>query len=348
MNYNQLGQSDLRASEICLGTMTWGEQNSEREAFEQLDYAADQGINILDTAELYAIPPRRETQGLTETIIGNWFKARNNRSEWIISTKVTGPSSRMDWFRQDGSLPRLDEKNIREAIEGSLKRLGTDYIDLYQLHWPDRPMELFGGLDYTHLDDNGSVPPEDSLRVLADLVAEGKVRHVGLSNETPWGLMKFISLADAMGLPRMSTVQNAYNLLNRTDEMGLSEVFYREGVSSLPYSPLGQGTLTGKYIDDACPAGSRKALFDRMPRYETSGANARVKEYKSLAESHGLTLTQLALAFCRSRPFIGATIIGATTMAQLKENIDAFDTTLSEDVLKGIEEIHLRQPNPCP
>ena len=349
MKMNTLGHTGIAVSEVCLGTMTYGEQNTVADSFEQLDYAQERGVNFLDTAELYAVPPKPETQGLTEDHIGQWFAARGNRDKWVVATKVVGRSGAMNWFRKDRSLPKLDAGNIREAVEGSLRRLRTDHIDLYQLHWPDRPLELFSGLNYVPTRDPADlVAPEETLRTLQDLIADGQVRAIGLSNETPWGLMSFLAQADHAGLPRVASVQNCYNLLNRVDEIAMSEIYYREGISSLPYSPLGQGTLTGKYIGGAMPEGSRKQLFNRMSRYETPGADDRVREYKILAEAHGLSLATMSLAFCKQRGFITATIIGATKMDQLREDIDAFGVDLTDDVIAGINDIHLRQPNPCP
>ena len=341
-----LGRSGLTVSEVCLGTMTFGEQNSREDAFAQLDLAQDRGINFLDTAELYAIPPRAETHGRTEEYIGDWFAARGNRDRWIVASKVVGRSS-MDWFRPWEGETRVDERNIRYAIEGSLKRLKTDRIDLYQIHWPDRPMKIFGAVGYDH-QPGDAVPIEEQLAILKALVDEGKIRAVGLSNETPWGVMRFLEAADRLGLPRVASVQNAYSLLNRVDDTALAEVLIREEVGYLPYSPLGQGVLTGKYLGGARPEGSRKVLFDRLQRYETEGVETVIRAYCDLAQAAGLTPAQMALAFVRQRPFVTSTIIGATTLPQLQENLSAFDVTLSADVLKGIEAIHRLRPNPCP
>ncbi len=344
----QLGTSGIEVSSICLGTMTWGQQNSTQEAFDQLEHAHAFGVNFMDTAELYAIPPKPETQGATEEIIGNYFEKFGRRHDWVLATKVVGRSGHMDWFREGNKLPRLDHDNIEEALHKSLRRLKTDVIDLYQLHWPDRDIPLFGAqLGYRHSQDDGT-SIEESLESLAKFVEQGKIRAIGLSNETPWGVMKFLQLAEKFNLPRVVSVQNAYNLLNRTYEMGLSEVSLREQVACLPYSPLAGGVLSGKYLGGALPEGSRKALFNRVDRYEKKGAVEAVQSYQELAKAHGLTSSQLALAFCHGRDFVTSTIIGATGMAQLQENLDAFTIKLSDEVLAGIEEIHLRQPNPCP
>lgn len=344
MEKRKLGTTDIDVSLICLGTMTFGEQNTQDEGFAQMDYAVDRGINFFDTAELYSIPPKAETAGSTETIIGNWFKENKNRDKIILATKVVGRTSNT-WFR--GEPGRLKKKHILEAVEGSLKRLQTDYIDLYQLHWPDRPMGIFGGLGFTPYEGD-EVPLEDTLDVLNDLVVEGKIRHVGLSNETAWGVMTCLKHAETKGLPRVQSVQNAYNLLSRSYEVGLSEVSYREKVGLLAYSPLAQGYLTGKYENGALPDGSRKKLFDRLNRYETPGADEAITKYINLARNAGLDPTHMALAFVNSRPFVTSNIIGATTMEQLKTNIDSIAVTLSEDVLEEIENIHLIHSNPCP
>ncbi|MCB0219955.1 MAG: NADP(H)-dependent aldo-keto reductase [Chrysiogenetes bacterium] len=347
MKYRKLGSTDLDVSLICLGTMTYGEQNTEAEGHEQLDYALDQGINFFDMAELYAIPPKADTQGRTEEIVGTWLAARKNRDKVVIATKVVG-RSQMGWFRPWEGRTRLDRKNIEYAVDQSLKRLQTDYIDLYQLHWPDRPIPLFGGLAYTHKESRDEVAPEETLEVLADLVKAGKIRHVGLSNETPWGVSKFLQASETKNLPRVQSVQNAFNLINRTFEEGLSEFYHRDKVGLLAYSPLGQGFLTGKYLNGALPEGSRKALFQRQQRYESPQTDAAIEKYVALAKKHGLDPAQMALAFVNSRPYTTATIIGATTMAQLRNNIASIDLELSEEVLKEIDRIHLESPNPAP
>ena len=344
MEYRQLGRTGIEVSLIGLGTMTWGEQNTQAEAFEQMDYAVDQGVNLFDTAELYAIPPKAETQGNTETIIGHWFKQRGCRDKIILASKVVGRSGMM-WFRDQET--RLNRDQIERAIDGSLQRLQTDYIDVYQLHWPDRKINVFGGLSYQHHEDE-SVAIEETLNVLNDLVKAGKIRYVGLSNETPWGVSQFLQAADRLGLPRIVSIQNAYNLLNRTFEMGLSEFAHREQVGLLAYSPLSQGYLTGKYQNGALPEGARKTLFARLDRYESEVALQAIDRYISLAQEHSLDPAQMALAFVNQQPFVTSNLIGATTMEQLKTNIDSLNLALSEEVLQTIEEIHLLSPNPSP
>jgi len=346
MEYRKLGHTGLDVSAICLGTMTWGQQNSEAEAHEQMDYALGQGINFFDCAELYPIPPKPETQGRTEEYIGSWFASRNNRDKVIIATKVNG-RSKSDWFRNEGCGCRLSPQQINEAVNKSLKRLRTDYIDLYQLHWPDRPMRLFGGLEYEH-DDTEHHPIEETLGVLAKLIEQGKVRHVGISNETAWGTMSYLEAAKSNGLPRVASIQNAFNLVNRAFEIDLSEISYRENIGLLAYSPLGQGTLTGKYLNGAQPPGSRKVLFERIKRYETPTAEQAIGAYVALAQEHGLDPAQMAIQFVTTRPFVTSSIIGATSMAQLETDIGSVDVELSEVVLNGIEEIHRTYTNPCP
>lgn len=347
MEKRQLGNSGIMVSKLCLGTMTWGEQNTEQEGHEQMDYALDQDINFFDTAELYPIPPKRDTQGRTEKIIGTWMKGHQNRDQIILASKVCGRSQFMDWFRKDGSKCEVSPAQIREAIEGSLKRLQTDYIDLYQIHWPDRPMRSFGGLSFQpHEGETNDI--EEIMQVMQSLVKEGKIRYVGLSNETPWGTMSFLNTAKMLGLPHIVSVQNAYNLLNRVYETGLSEVTHHENVGLLAYSPLAQGYLTGKYQNGALPTGSRKQLFQRLDRYETPGADEAIGKYLAIAERHDLDPSQMALQFVTTRPFVTSNIIGATTMKQLKTNIASIQLDLSEDILKEIEQVHLLHSNPCP
>jgi len=346
MEYRSLGRTDLKVSNICLGTMTWGEQNTQEEGFAQMDHALDKGINFFDTAELYAIPPRAETQGSTETIIGNWFEARGTRDKVILATKVAGRAP-MNWFRPFSDTTQVDAQNIEYAVEQSLKRLKTDYIDLYQIHWPDRPVALFGARRnmYTPLDPP-AIPFDEQLRAMENVIKAGKVRHIGLSNETPWGTMRFVMHAEMDGLPRVQSIQNAYNLVNRTYEMGLAEIDVRENVGLLSYSPLGQGYLTGKYQNGALPEGSRKALFNRLQRYEEPGMEAAIDKYIEIARKFGTTITALALKFCDTRPFMTSTIIGATSMEQLKEDIDGFDLEWSDEIEKAVNEVHLSNPNP--
>jgi len=349
MEHRPLGRTGLKVSLICLGTMTWGEQNTEAEGHEQMDYALDRGIDFFDTAELYAVPPKAETQGRTEEIIGTWFKARGNRDKVILASKVVGRTP-MDWFR-DGRIPgELNRKQMTEALEKSLKRLQTDYIDLYQLHWPDRPMP-WGSIP-THFKwnemDGASNPIEEILDVLGDFVKQGKIRHVGLSNESPWGTMKFLQASETRGLPRIASVQNAYHLLNRLYETGMAEISMREDVGLLAYSPLAQGYLTGKYRNGALPKGSRKQLFNRLQRYEKPGSAEAIDAYWALSEECGIELTKLALAFVNARPFVASTIIGATSMEQLKTCIDSIDVKLTPEIEARIDAIHQVHMNPAP
>ena len=346
MEYRELGRTGVKVSAVCLGTMTFGQQTSEGEGHAQMDYAVDRGITIFDAAELYPIPPKPETQGRTEEIIGSWLAARKARDSVMIATKAIG-RTKMNWLRKDRSPGRQSRDQLIEALEGSLKRLKTDYIDLYQLHWPDRPMRIFEGLDYVHFEGDAH-PIEDILGALGAFVTEGKVRFVGLSNETPWGVMTFLKAAEIIGLPRIASIQNAFNLVNRSFETGLAEIFYRERVSLLAYSPLGQGYLTGKYEGGALPDGSRKRLFDRLGRYEMGNGPRAISAYVGLARKHGLDPAHMALAFVTSRLFVTSNIIGATTLAQLKADIDGCLLTLPDAVLKDIEELHLTYPNPCP
>lgn len=345
MQYRRLGRSDLNVSEICLGTMTWGQQNSESEAHEQLDRAIDAGVNFIDTAEMYPVPARQQTQGHTERYIGSWLAKRRCRDRVVLATKAAGRSADMQWIRGG---PRLTESHIRQAVDGSLQRLQTDYIDLYQIHWPERRTNFFGRLGYRHIDEHDSVPPLESLSALKTQVDAGKIRYVGLSNETPWGVMRYLALAERLGLPRITSIQNPYNLLNRTFEIGLAEISHREDVPLLPYSPLAFGTLTGKYADGAEPADARLTLFPRFSRYTTPVGQAATARYVELAGRHGLKPAEMALAYVRGRPFVASTIIGATTMAQLEENLASVELTLPEAVEKEIEAIHTEQPNPCP
>jgi aryl-alcohol dehydrogenase-like predicted oxidoreductase len=311
-----------------------------------MECAVDCGINMFDAAEIYPVPPKRETQGRTESIIGTWLARQKKRDKVLIATKIAGRGT-ADWLRKDRSPSRQSPAQIREAVEASLKRLNTDYIDLYQLHWPDRPMRVFHGLEYVHLEGDGHPIPE-ILGVLAKLVQEGELRFIGLANQTPWGLMTFLKVADEHGLPRIVSIQNAYNLVNRTFEIGLSEVTQRESVSLLGYSPLGQGYLTGKYEGGALPAGSRKTLFNRLGRYEKGNGPKAISAYVALARKHGLDPAQMAIAFAVSRPFVTSTIIGATTLEQLKTDIAATELKISDNLLEDINQIHLDYSNPCP
>lgn len=351
MKYNELGRTGLKVSRICLGTMTWGQQNNQDDGFAQMDLAIDQGINFFDTAELYSVPPSAETYGATETIIGNWLKARGGRDKVILASKiaclnVNGQNPPVDYMR--GGTMALDKKNINAAVDASLKRLQTDYLDLYQIHWPERATNFFGHLGYAAPEHDTSTPLEETLDALDGLVKAGKVRAIGLSNETPWGVMKFLQLADAKGLPRVASVQNPYSLVNRTYEVGLAEVSVREDCGLLAYSPLAFGVLSGKYLGGARPDGARISLFPYFSRYVSPLVEDATARYVDLARRHGLDPAQMALAFVNTRPFLTSNIIGATTMDQLQANIASHEMTLSAEVLEGIEEIHKAMPNPAP
>ncbi|MCG6895860.1 MAG: NADP(H)-dependent aldo-keto reductase [Thiocapsa sp.] len=346
MQQRSLGRTGIRVSALCLGTMTFGEQNTESDAHAQLDRAMAAGINFIDTAELYPVPPRAETMGRTEEHIGTWLKTRGGRDRIVLASKVAGPAAWLPYIR--GGKARLDRTNIQAALDASLRRLQTEWIDLYQLHWPDRETNFFGRLGYTPVEDDQSVPLLETLEVLADLVRAGKIRHIGVSNETPWGLMRFLALSEQMGLPRMVSIQNPYNLLNRTFEIGLAEVSIREACGLLAYSPLAFGVLSGKYLNGQRPAGARVSLFERFNRYSNPEAERATAEYVALARRHGLDPSQMALAWVTSRPFTTSNIIGATTLAQLEIDLASIDLTLSEELIAGIEAIHTRQPNPAP
>src|SRR5699024_2754334 len=347
MNYRKLGRTDIEVSTLCLGSMTWGEQNTEAEAHEQIDYALDQGINFIDTAEMYPVPPKAETQGRSEQYLGNWLATSGKREQVILVSKVAGRSN-MDWFRANGETTRLTPQQIRSALEGSLRRLQTDDIDLYQLHWPDRSSNFFGKRDYQSTDDDGSVALADSLGELGRLAEEGKIRHVGLSNETAWGVMHSIACAERAGMPRIVNIQNPYNLLNRTFEIALAECTQREQIGLLAYSPLAFGVLTGKYLHGARPDHARLTLWERFSRYSSERGMAAAAHYIALAEKHGLSPAQMALAFVTSRNFVTSAIIGATSLDQLRNNIASMELTLSEDILERIEKIHSNDNNPCP
>lgn len=347
MLYRRLGNTDIDVSVISLGTMTFGEQNTEAEAHAQLDYALDQGVNFIDTAELYAIPPKAETYGRTEEYIGSWLAKRGRRDDIVLASKVVGPSKGwLDHIRNGEA--RLNRAHITAAIEGSLRRLRTDYLDLYQLHWPDRKTNFFGKRGYEHDPQDTPVPIEETLTVLGELVSAGKVRHIGLSNETPWGIMRFLAAAERLGLPRVVSVQNPYSLLNRSYEVGTAEVSIREQAGLLAYSPLGFGVLSGKYLDDQQPERARLTLFPDYGRYSSAEAIEATRRYVNLAHAHGLDPAQMALAYVNNRPFLTSTIIGATTLEQLKANIDSIALTLPAAVLEGIEAIHSAIPNPSP
>ncbi len=348
MIYRSLGNTDIKVSLIALGTMTYGEQNTEAEAFEQMDYAFEQGINFFDVAEMYPIPPNQETYGASEVMVGNWLKARGVRDKVVVATKVTGNVGHNSGFEYIRGGPRLSAAHIKQAVEGSLKRLQTDVIDLYQLHWPERTTNFFGRLGFQQAKDEDVYSLQESLSAMSDLVAEGKVRTVGLSNETPWGVMESCRLANEFDIPRVVSVQNPYNLLNRTYEVGLSEISIREQIGLLAYSPLAFGVLTGKYIGGAKPEKARLTLYTRFGRYNNPQSEVATEAYAKLAAEHGLSLTELALAFVNQQQFLTANIIGATTMEQLRADIDSVNTHLSDEALEGIEAIHRENSNPAP
>jgi len=349
MQYRTLGNTGIRVSLIGLGTMTFGEQNTEEEGHAQLDAAVALGVNFIDTAEMYSVPPRPETYGSTETIIGHWLKQRGNRDNIILATKAAGPARLLPQASHiRGGVSHHNRENLELALEGSLRRLQTDYIDLYQLHWPDRSTNHFGRMGYAHEPDEFTVPILETLEVLGDFVKAGKVRHIGVSNETPWGVSKFLQYAREQGLPRIASIQNPYNLINRTFEIGLSEFAHREDLGLLAYSPLAFGVLTGKYLGGAKPPGARITLFERFARYTSPQAEAATQAYVDLALEQGLDPAQMALAFVNSRPFITSTLIGATTLAQLATDIASVDVELSAEVVERIESIHKTYPNPSP
>lgn len=344
MRYSKLPHSSLEISKICLGTMTFGEQNSEQDAFDQLDYAVDHGVNFIDTAEMYPVPPKAETQGLTEQIIGNWLNKSGKREKVVLATKVAGPRN-VPYIRDNMSLNR---RHIHTALNDSLQRLQTDYVDLYQLHWPQRQTNCFGQLNYPYPDAQEEVTLIETLEALTELVKAGKVRYIGVSNETPWGVMSLLRLAEKHDLPRIVSIQNPYNLLNRSFEVGLSEISHYEGVQLLAYSPMAFGCLSGKYLNGAKPAGARCSLFERFQRYFTPQGIKATQAYVALAQEAGLDPAQMALAFVNQRPFVAANIIGATSIAQLKANIDSINIDLSDEVLTKIQEIGTTYSNPCP
>ena len=346
MDYRNLGTSDVRVSSLCLGTQTWGEQNSEIEAHDQLDMAIDHGINFIDTAEMYPFPAKEETSGKTESIIGNWLKKKKCREKIILATKVTGRHN-LPWLGKDGN--RLTRSRIESAIYGSLRRLKTDYIDLYQLHWPDRYTNIFGRLGYNPEPDPNFISIESQLEVLNDLVDAGKVRYIGVSNETPWGVMSFLRISEIQGWPRMMVIQNPYSLLNRTFEVGLAEIVEREKCGLMAYSPLAFGLLTGKYSQNHTPENMRITKYSNASKRYTKPRGFRAAAvYLDLAQKYDLLPSQMALAFNLSRPFVTSTIIGATNLEQLANNIASVEIKLSNDLLREIEDAHDNDPYPCP
>ena len=344
MNYKKLGNTDLNVSTICLGTMTWGEQNTQNEAFEQMDYSLDNGVNFWDTAELYAVPPKAETYGYTETIIGDWFEKTKKRKDVILASKVGGPSRK---YMRNGE-NSFTGKNLENALHGSLKRLKTDYIDLYQLHWPERNVNNFGRLGYEHKENDWN-KFEDVLENLKKFIEEGKIRYVGLSNETPWGVMNYLQLSKDKDLPRMMSIQNPYSLLNRSYEVGLAEVSIRENIGCLSYSPLASGYLTGKYRNKQFPKGSRMERdFDFWTRYRKPNTSEAVEEYYKISQKFDLDMSQMSIKFCEVQDFMTSVIIGATTMEQLKTNVESVKVNLDSEVIKEINNVQKKYPNPCP
>ena len=345
MKYTNLPHSDVRVSKICLGTMTWGNQNTQEEGFEQMDYSIDKGVNFFDTAELYPVPASADTYAETERIIGNWFASRKNREQVVLATKIAGPGAYTAHIRTTGFSP----DSIQQALDGSLQRLQTDYIDLYQLHWPERNSNFFGSLGYKP-DENEQWEYNfhEILETLDDCIKAGKIRHIGLSNESPWGVMKYLALSEFANLPRMKTIQNPYSLLNRKFEVGNAEVSHREQLGLLAYSPVAFGILSGKYRGGKLPKNSRLQLFPRMVRYNSEESLQATELYASIADKHGLSLAQMSLAFVTDQPFVTSNIIGATTMTQLRENIASAALTLSDEILDEIDEVQKQFSNPAP
>ena len=345
MKFKKLGNTDLDVSLICLGTMTWGTQNTEKDAFEQMDYSVSQGVNFFDTAEIYSVPPTSDSYGKTEVMIGNWFEKRKNRDKIILASKVAGPGC--DWIRGGGN--NFDEKKIGEAIDGSLKRLKTDYIDLYQLHWPERSTNFFGRRDYSYNNKEGEWNSfENILDALGKYIKSGKIRYIGMSNETPYGLSRYLEVSKNKGAPRMMSVQNPYSLVNRTYEIGMSEISIRQKCGLLVYYPLAAGALSGKYRNGEMPKNSRMALFKGWERHLNPLAMRAYDEYYKLAKDFNLTMVQLAQSFVNSRPFVTSNIIGATTMEQLKENIDSVNIDFTDEMMERVDKIHNENPNPSP
>ena len=345
MKFKKLGNTDLDVSLICLGTMTWGTQNTEKDAFEQMDYSVSQGVNFFDTAEIYSVPPTSDSYGKTEVMIGNWFEKRKNRDKIILASKVAGPGC--DWIRGGGN--NFDEKKIGEAIDGSLKRLKTDYIDLYQLHWPERSTNFFGRRDYSYNNKEGEWNSfENILDALSKYIKSGKIRYIGMSNETPYGLSRYLEISKNKGAPRMMSVQNPYSLVNRTYEIGMSEISIRQKCGLLVYYPLAAGALSGKYRNGEMPKNSRMALFKGWERHLNPLAMRAYDEYYKLAKDFNLTMVQLAQSFVNSRPFVTSNIIGATTMEQLKENIGSVNIDFTDEMMERVDKIHNENPNPSP
>ncbi len=348
MEFRTLGRTGIQVSLIGLGTMTWGDQNTEADGHAQLDYAVDHGVNLIDTSEMYAVPPRAETYGSTERIIGTWLRRSGKRQQVVLCSKVAGPGGALGLTHVRGGVNRLDRRNILEAVDHSLQRLQTDYLDLYQVHWPDRATNFFGRLGYQHVEQHDTVPIDETLEVLTELVRAGKVRHVGVSNETPWGVHRYLQLAHERGFARVATIQNPYSLLNRAFEVGLAEIAIREDVGLLAYSPLAFGMLTGKYLNGARPPEGRLVRWTRFSRYNGEIAERTTAAYVAIARQHGFDPAQMALAFVNRQRFVTSTLIGATTMEQLVTNVASIDVHLPDEVVQAIDQVHKAQPNPCP
>jgi len=347
MQYKSIPHTDLRISSICLGTMTWGQQNTEKEAHKQLDFALDRGINFIDTAELYPVPPEKEKQGLTEEYFGSWIRKRGKHDDLVIASKVAPAKSIRTRPLPGGKPSRLDKKSIREALEGTLRRLNLPRIDLYQVHWPERKTNFFGKRGYEPDPEDDSTPIEETLEALHELAEEGKIRAIGVSNETPWGVSEYLRLSRKNNWPRIVTIQNQYSLLNRTFEIGLAEMSVREGIGLLAYSPLSMGVLSGKYLGGSRPPGARFTRWDRnAERYNPPEAQEAIRRYVGIAEKHGLDPSAMAIAFVVSRPFTLSTIIGATNLSQLETDILAGDLKLPPEVLEEIEAVHREIPDP--
>jgi len=347
MEFRELGRTGLKVSVIGLGTMTFGVQNTEAEGHAQIDRALDAGVNFVDTAEVYAVPPTAESYGTTERIIGSWIAQRRGRDRIILATKVAGPGGALGLTYVRGGDNRLDRQNILQAIDGSLRRLQTDYVDLYQLHWPARATNFFGRLGYQHVDSPDVSTIDETLEVLNDLVRAGKVRFIGVSNETPWGMHRYLELAEQRGWPRLVSIQNPYNLLNRSFEVGLAEMAIKEQVGLLAYSPLAFGVLTGKFMNGARPPAARIVRWSRFARYSGDLADRVTAAYVAIARDHGLNPAQMALAFVNRQRFLTSTLIGATTMEQLETDLASIDVRLSDAVIQAIEGVHRAHPNPC-
>lgn len=347
MKYRKLGSTNIDVSLMCLGSMTWGEQNTLEDGMAQMDMAVDYGVNFFDVAEMYPVPPKPQTMGASESIIGEWFKVRGTREKIILATKVAGRGDRNAGLEHVRNGSRLSAEHIVEACENSLRRLQTDYIDLYQVHWPERATNFFGQLSYTYNEDDG-IAIDETLRALDQLVRDGKVRHIGISNETPWGLMEYLRCAKTENLASVVSIQNPYNLLNRSFDVGLSEMSLREKVSLLAYSPLAFGVLSGKYLHGQRPPTGRITLYERFKRYSKVNVEPAVEAYVNVAKEYGLDPCQMALAWVNAQPHVAANIIGATNLDQLKSNLESIDVELSQDVLDEIDFIHQRYPNPAP